>query len=174
MNGKQNIDNSFFKDGENKEKFWKLNYAKIWMTLYTATYSFCPNKAKDIVAEVIVKLLKQDFQVLLALQNPRAYLVMAARNQSNSHFQKLKNSREADFEIIENDKCSTTNQIKAVEVSIDLENALRQLTLEQSEVFRLRLQGYSIKEIAELLGISFDAARGRYDRARKRLRSLLK
>ncbi len=178
MNKRKNPINSFFKHAETKEDFWRYNYRKICQHLTLAAYSFCPQKTKDIVAEVMEKLCKTDFQVLLALDTPRAYLVRAARNQSFSHLRKRKLTLVGDFESNEEEQVAipipSYNISKQLEYSMDLKNAMKQLPSSQSEVFRMKMQGLSIKEIANELSLTEGAVRGRLQRARQLLRSLLK
>ena len=58
--------------------------------------------------------------------------------------------------------------------SLDIRAALEALPVDQSELVRLVLwDGFGLPEAATILGISGSTARGRYQRARSRLRELL-
>ncbi len=128
--------------------------------------------AEDAVQEAFLGLMRRGG--LRGIRDPRAYLFQAARRQALQVLRRRrrrdKESAAAEVTWIDTDAGLSGSH----ELALDIDRAMRQLSLEQREMIALKLsEGLSFREIAEVMGIPLNTAASRYRRALARLRELL-
>ena len=133
-------------------------------TVYRVAFSYMKNRqdAEDIFQEVFLKLA----QVMPDLKNERverSWLIRVTINISLNHLRNPWRRRRADLEDY---------QAFSVDTGLsDLMDAIKKLPGKLSTPLLLRYyEGYSVKECADLLGISESAVTSRLFRARKQLK----
>jgi RNA polymerase sigma-70 factor (ECF subfamily) len=139
---------------------------------YLLTLLSGPEEAEDALQEIFLGVLRRAGQA--PIRELRTYLFQAARNQAFLVLRKRrrqdKESAAAALSWIDPEQCPPGQR----ETAIDVDRALRQLPLEQREIVVLKLsEGFTFKEIADLLGIPRGTAASRYRLALARLRRLL-
>lgn len=133
-------------------------------TVYRVAFSYMKNKqdAEDVFQEVFLKCA----QVMPAFDNEkvqRSWLIRVTINTSLNHLRSPWRRHRADLEDYQ---AYTDNTGLS-----DLKEAIRKLPGKLSTPLLLRYyEGYSIKECADLLGISESAVSSRLFRARKQLK----
>ena len=137
-------------------------------------YRFVNNRmeAEDLAQDTFIKAYKK----FHTLQNPgklKSWLFQIARNTVIDFFRKNKNREIAiDNQIIENFAQTTTaefqDKMANLEVSKELERCIGQLIKEDRAIIKLLYyDGFSYKEISELLSINQNTLKSRLHRARK-------
>ncbi len=122
--------------------------------------------AEDITQEVFVKLFVSPPDP--SVKNLRAWIFKIARNLS---IDALRKQRSLDIEKTE---LVSENQCDDVLSRIDIERAIKKLTVEERQILTLHLNAdLKFKEIAQVLDISQSAVFRRYKKALKTLRSFL-
>lgn len=119
---------------------------------------------EDAVQETFLRLMRQRgrLEIKTSLRN---WLFICARNLI---FNLLKERRET------SDGAYVPVEEAEVEVRLFIEGVLSQLSAEERELILLReQQQFSIRELAEMLGLSEEAVRVRLFRIRKKMQSLV-
>jgi len=126
-----------------------------------------PADAEDVVQEVFVKVLVKQPR-FRDEEHEKAWLLRATLNQASDFCRKKRDDAPLDEAL-------ATLSTEAEEQSLDLLSAVRALPKAYSAVIHLYYyEGYSIREIARLLGLPAATVGTRLARARNRLRDLLK
>jgi RNA polymerase sigma-70 factor (family 1) len=123
--------------------------------------------AKEIIQEVFLKIwIKRD--TLSTIENPGGWLYKVAANEAYLHFRKearyakrlQKVAAESTAASIDPSLADIHDQFDTREVKTLIADAVKQLPVRRRQVFQMsRLEGYSRKEIAEILGISENTVR---------------
>lgn len=131
-------------------------------------------KSEDILQEAYIRFLLQlDHLEIDSNFSVFGYLLKIVKNLWIDSLAKHKNTVDIDSLPLYDAK-QTMAQEKAIEIR-ELHTALDLLSERESEIIWLRdLMGYSHKEVAKEVGISEEATRQAYVRAKKNLLSLLK
>ncbi len=150
-----------------KDSLLREIYERYSQEIYLYIFSLCKNKAlaEDIMQETFLKALLSlpDFN-----SNLRAWLYKVARNMTLNELKKEKRSALLDEEKYPYEDFYMSDE------RIMLLNALSKLKKEKREVLVLQyVLGLSQREIAEILGISFENARVLSFRAKKELKAYL-
>ena len=129
--------------------------------------------ATDLLSETFVVAWRRRNQLPADPEQTRMWLFGAARRVlANAARAAVRHSNLAD-RLREHLETLPTEHIDAE--NIDIRAALDAIPDDQSELVRLVLwDGFPLPEAATILGISESTARGRYQRARTRLRELLR
>lgn len=137
-------------------------------------YRFTNNRmeAEDLAQDTFIKAYKK----FHTLQNPgklKSWLFQIARNTVIDFFRKNKNREVAvKGQIMENFAQTTTadfqEKMSSLEVSKELERCIDRLVKEDRAIIKLLYyDGFSYKEISELLNINQNTLKSRLHRARK-------
>ena len=137
-------------------------------------YRFVGNRyeAEDLAQETFIKVYKK-FGTLKEPDKLKSWLFQIARNTVIDFFRKNKNRPFAlDSAILENIPETTAvdyqERVANMEVSKELEHCIEQLVKEDRAIIKLLYyEGFSYKEIGELLNINQNTLKSRLHRARK-------
>jgi RNA polymerase sigma-70 factor, ECF subfamily len=149
-------------------RFFQHFYPAVFYTAYKLTRGDTP-LAQDVAQDVFLRFLKYDgLNRVDSDATTLAYLRQMARNLVFTHRRRSAKWVSLDEHAIEAlaeaDEPSTDEWLRP-----DLERLLQALSEEDREIVALTLEGYSIREIAMRLQISYSAAAVRLHRARQRL-----
>lgn len=137
-----------------------------------------PELSKDIVQEVFVKIIVSKIEFDSEIRF-RKYIYQAVRNNCLTHLTSVANETTVPISTlteddIHSDKESDTEIVKA-ELIREINNAIDSLPPRYGHIFRLAyIDRLSSEEIAEQLGISVNTVKVIRQRAKTRLRELLK
>ncbi|MBL3658006.1 RNA polymerase sigma factor [Fulvivirga sediminis] len=147
--------------------------------LYRFALGFIKNEdeAKDIVQEVFIKIWdkKED---LLAIENIEAWCMRVTRNLSLDKL-KSKHKKYTDSLNEEFDKSDDKNQTpyRSTEISDTMSMInlfIESLPDKQRQIIKLRdIEGYSYKEISEMVGVDMNQVKVNLFRARKAIKENL-
>lgn len=137
-------------------------------------YRFTGNRyeAEDLAQDTFIKAYKK-FSTLKEPDKLKSWLFSIARNTVIDFFRKNKNKPFAlDSAILENVPETTAvdyqERVANMEVSKELEHCIGQLVKEDRAIIKLLYyEGFSYKEIGELLNINQNTLKSRLHRARK-------
>ncbi|MBI2063385.1 MAG: RNA polymerase sigma factor [Candidatus Yanofskybacteria bacterium] len=137
-------------------------------------YRFVGNRyeAEDLAQETFIKVYKK-FDTLKEPDKLKSWIFQIARNTVIDFFRKNKNKAFAlDSAILENIPETTAvdyqERVANLEVSKELEHCIDQLVKEDRAIIKLLYyEGFSYKEIGELLNINQNTLKSRLHRARK-------
>ncbi len=140
-------------------KIYDFYYRRI-ISFLQKTYD--KNFSEDCAQEFFLNLLKKPVEGYV--ENPTAWVyrcsINIAKNKiaKESKYTELKSDEKVGFEI-------------SVEIFGDLYDKLKMLDNEEQELVRLvHWEGYNLKEIAEILGVSHASVRQKYSRTIKKLK----
>ena len=147
----------------------------IWNDLNKALINFInqkiknPEISKDISQDIFIKV----FSKIDTLKNKDKiipWIYQISRNEINSYFRKKDLGQV--FEII--DWPNSLEENLTAEFSKCIQPMMNSLPLKYQEAIRLtEIEGYSQKELAKSLNISYSGAKSRVQRGREKLKSLL-
>ncbi|MFF1399190.1 RNA polymerase sigma factor [Streptomyces sp. NPDC058287] len=137
-----------------------------------------PHLAADLTADIFVAALESVHTYDARRGAPIAWLYGISRNVMNTHFQGSIREQQA-VARIRGRRLLDEQDVSAIEARIDADRAARQMASAHaalSEPLRkvldlVALDGLTVREAAQALGISVTAARVRLHRARKALRT---
>src|SRR4051812_33792893 len=174
------IESSLLRLAENRadEEAWTALYVRFRPFVYTVAYRRTNGSrelTQEAVQETFLRLVKYcSFQTLNDLDDFRRYLAVVTRNvvtilrRHEPHPEKhrgLLGSTEAEL-----GEPVLTPYGETVELRQLLQRALEDLPREERRALALSMDGYSLQEIADRLGISVDNAAVRLHRIRAKLR----
>ena len=123
--------------------------------------------ADDVFQEVFMRLVKH-ITMLRSREHAKAWLIRCTINCCNSHHRNVWQKKTVGIE-----ESDYSGQIDLSYEHIELLDAVRSLTSDHHEVIHLYYyEGFSGKEIAELLDINENTVKSRLRRARFELRSV--
>ncbi|MBQ7500931.1 MAG: sigma-70 family RNA polymerase sigma factor [Clostridia bacterium] len=138
--------------------------------IYKLAYSFLGSgaDAEDIVQNVFIKLLKQNVHITEGKEG--SYLLRMAANACKDHLRSLRSHGVVPFDdLLEKSAGSAFSDEEK-----DLIRAVEKLPYKQRAVIHLYYyEGYSVKEISEILGISVSGVTMRLTRARNQLKDTI-
>ena len=130
-----------------------------------------PDGAADDLQQVVSKkLLSLTGARLKAIENLKAYLTTVVRNEANSLLQKSTRLEVSLEDIHDTDHLQSQRRMES---TILLKQLWSLLTDEERRLFRMMLFDYDEKEMAFALNISYEAARQRVSRFRRKLEGLV-
>lgn len=139
---------------------------------------FCSSKAigwmetEDLVQEAILATL-QGFNRIEDKNKLLGYMISIVNNTVKKHHRRAKFRGTWDERVLEKLEHRTTDPTVALDLQYLLKT-IKQLPKVQAEAIELfELSGFSIKEIAEIQGVSTGAVKTRISRGRQHLRTLL-
>ncbi|MDD3865959.1 MAG: sigma-70 family RNA polymerase sigma factor [Candidatus Izemoplasmatales bacterium] len=182
-NKEKNTDRELIKSFlEGNSESFDVLYARYKRLLYSYLNKLVPGQpqlADDIFQQAWIKAVRQ-MHTFGKEERFQAWLMKIAHNLLIDHFRKEKyaDKSRAPEEVLENlfdDKTPSPWRIlDASELGTALKWAVNELSQDVREVFILRQEDLSFKEIAEIQGCPVNTALGRMQYALKKLRELLK
>ena len=162
---------------ESKED--KSKFEQIYIT-YKQTMFYVANRilkdeylSEDVVQQAFLRIIDNLSKIDdINCHKTRAFIVIIVENIAIDLYRKRKRENNISFDKIE----IYIEDIKANDKFIlsDIEEAILKLPINYSTVLRLKYsQGYSNKEISQILNISEENVRQRISRSRKRLTEIL-
>jgi len=156
-------------------KAFELLIKKYENILFNYIYKITCSKedSEDITQEVFIRAYKS----LYKFQRKASFstwLFKIAANCINTYFNKKKNYTVEYDEMLTNAQCKASDKpeeaLEITEIKKEVEELLNSLAVEQRSCILLKyVEGFSLKEISEILGISEDAVKMKIYRARKKL-----
>jgi RNA polymerase sigma factor (sigma-70 family) len=143
--------------------------------LYLASQSITPEQASDLTQETFYDLFRS-LDSITPDRPLRAWLLVAARNNLLHHLRQERFRTHASFDQILEQGVRPPRQFAIDDPALQLidEETLRtildELNTNLRDVLMLIGEGYSIKEIAQMLDIDYPAARKRTSRAMRYVR----
>ncbi len=151
-----------------------MNFEKVYRKYRDAVYNYVfwrvynEDDALDITQEVFIKVFKGllDFKGKSSL---KTWIFSIAHNTVTNYLVRKK-IKEDDIESY----FLTDRSYEKMQVKIKVLRAMEKLTFEHREILKLRyFDGFTYKEIADLLGISEGTVKSRINRAKSNLREIL-
>ena len=148
------------------EKLFVFYYKRI---VFHLTCSFGKTVAEDAAQEFFLNIIKKDYQT--EITNPTAWVYACAENIAKRMI-----SKECDSVCLDTiDHTIITNNLSILskeELFGDLYEELNKLSNEEIHIiYLIYWEGYNLKEIAEILGITYSSARQKHSRAIKKLKA---
>lgn len=134
--------------------------------------------SEDIIQEVFIKA----YENLYRLKNKEklySWLFRITVNTMNTHFKRKKQYTSVDNNVLLNIQCDSKDTpeeiLQVKEENIELLKRLSALSEEQKNAMVLKyVQGFSYKEVGEILGIKEETVKTKLFRAKKKLHALNK
>ncbi len=129
-------------------------YDMVYNELFLFTnslYSATTIDPKDIIQDAFVKLWDRDGLVFKSVSEIKSYLYVSIKNSYKVHYNHQKVTDKAHHEISKDEDYYIVQAAKA-EVYSFIGKALNMLPAECAKIFKLFLDGYSVKEIADITG----------------------
>ncbi len=139
-------------------------------TVYRIALNGCKNHAdaEDVVQNTFIKLLKQD-KSFTDDEHAKKWLIRVAVNECNSLWRSPWRKNTTSMEELTSEPSFSTPEKSA------LYYAIKELPTKYRQVIHLYyFEGYSTREIADIMSISETAVQTRLLRARQRLKEILK
>ncbi len=144
-------------------------YKHLKRPMYTIILSITQDKAssEDILQEVFVKLYQSPPKP--PIKNPRAYIFQMARNLAIDSVKKR--PQYADLESVENLVYLPADDFS---MKMDIDQAMRNLPLQECQIVSFHVNGeLKFREIADMMDIPLGTVFWKYQKAIKRLRTIL-
>ena len=148
----------------------KQYYKEIY--LYVKRTIFDENLTEDVTQEVFARVIKKTYNK--DIEYKRALLYRVAKNVMIDLYRKRNkiNNISFDEDMFFQDENIIEKQLIEIEQKTQLMNAINKLPKKRQEVFTLYIiNGYSRKEIANIMGISFNAVEQHLSRASNQLKN---
>ena len=130
--------------------------------------------SEDAVSEVFLRVIKIIEKINeLDCPKTRKLMVIIVENISKNIYSRRKREALVDFMEIDIENESSLDDFYDIEIKQDTDNILKRLPVDYANILVLTSDGYSTKEIAEILDINYDNARKRLLRAKKSLKKLI-
>ena len=130
--------------------------------------------SQDAVSEAFLRVIKIIEKINeLDCPKTRKLMVIIVENISKNIYNRRKREALVDFTEIDFENESSLDDFYDIEVKQDMDNILKRLPIDYANILVLTSDGYSTKEIAEILDINYDNARKRLSRAKKSLKKLI-
>lgn len=155
-------------------------FSHVYISLYDELYFFADRtydrdniiSFDDIIQDVFVGLWENKKQKFNAFQNIKAYVYIAIKNRYLNHIRHLKHvQKHINYEKGIEDKFVV--DMASSEILSFISSSETLLPSDCAEIFKLSIEGWDIKEIADKLGITDSAIYKRRNKAIKILRKTL-
>lgn len=169
------------KIGDRDVQSFKCIYSSYFRLIYSSALAVTNNKAaaEDVTSEFFVKLWESPFEGFSEEKGShRRWLAVCARNLAVNYIRKFGKEalidETADGEESFSDSSSVTDTEERIADKTLISDALSQLDETEREVIHLKHYcGYTLREIAKILGITQGTAAWRCRSGEKKLRKLL-
>lgn len=159
------------------EAAWSALYDRMWPYIFGILFRGLGGKsqaAEDLSQEVFLRLVRYGrFERLREAAEFRGYLRRIATNLAITHLKREVARQETDAESVQPTPAGvgeSADPSRAAEVRDSLDQALHELSRGDRELVELLAEGLTLSEIAQRLGIRYEAAGVRVHRLRRRLR----
>jgi RNA polymerase sigma-70 factor (ECF subfamily) len=164
------------------DRFLSLIYHVIGYTAHLRSVRVSPEDTEDIAAEVLLKLVEDDFRVLRAFRGHSSlatYLVVVARRicvKELARRQAVKDAiRRGESRLPEVEPDDAPAAVKGIERLEEVDRLLKRLSGREREIVRLYyLEGRTYEEISTETDVPVNTIGAVLSRARKKLRELAK
>ena len=130
--------------------------------------------SQDAVSEAFLRVIKIIEKINeLDCPKTRKLMVIIVENISKNIYNRRKREALVDPTEIDFENGSSLDDFYDIEVKQDMDNILKRLPIDYANILVLTSDGYSTKEIAEILDINYENARKRLSRAKKLLKKLI-
>ena len=130
--------------------------------------------SEDVVSEAFLRVIKIIEKINeLDCPKTRKLMVIIVEDISKNIYNRRKREALVDFTEIDVENESSLDDFYDIEIKQDMDNILKRLPVDYANILALKSDGYSPKEIAEILDINYDNARKRLLRAKKLLKKLI-
>ena len=130
--------------------------------------------SQDAVSEAFLRVIKIIEKINeLDCPKTRKLMVIIVENISKNIYNRRKREALVDFTEIDFENESSLDDFYDIEVKQDMDNILKRLPIDYANILVLASDGYSTKEIAEILDVNYENARKRLSRAKKSLKKLI-
>jgi RNA polymerase sigma factor (sigma-70 family) len=162
--------------GEGHDAFFKWYWPRLvrFLVIQSVTQTSHSSLAEDVAGETFVKAW-DNWDTLLTAERPDSWLFRVASRELRRQEAKAR-----DRGILMEDPAGNVADLGKAAVddewvadNLPLIAAIRTLPRREAEVIACRLQNYTTKETAEILGVSEGTARSQLSRATEKLRILL-
>ncbi len=169
--------NSFLKD---ELSAFEALYERYRKQLYAYLHRLLPGQhalVEDIFQQTWIRVINQ-LHGYRHNQKFLAWIIRISHNLAIDHFRRTKREGHNDFEddknpLLSDEKHEPWKNIDRAELSKALEDCIRKLQVDQREVFLLRQEDVSFKEIAQIQKCSINTALGRMQYAVRNLQKQL-
>jgi len=161
------------------ESAWSLLYNRLRPWIFTAVsrqLGGADDRARDVTQEVFLRLARYcPFEKLVDPGAFRSYLTVVTRNVTSLARRQLADPPELSMGLLDDPDFEPSEPVRTpigevLELRQLLQRALDDLARDDREALSLRMEGYSVQEVATRLGISAGAAAVRLHRIRAKLR----
>lgn len=162
---------------DNSEKFEQI-YQKYRVLMYRVAYNVLNNRqdTEDAIQDAFVKIYDH-IEDIGEVDSPRtrSYLMVVTRNVSLNVLRSRKHDSGADLDELDIAADSSMEDDVISQMSVEaIEDALRALPENYRDILYLTVfKEYDLHSAAELLGITYENAKQRLARARKKLAEML-
>lgn len=158
-----------------KNAFFNALYETLFSKVQLIVASYYPNESEDIAADIFAKILRKDLSVFPCVSDfhLERYLMKIAVNHCNTQY-RLRKNKPSSLDIDDIGEGSfIKNHTERLELALDLEKMIALLPQQQEMAIRYWSEGYSYKEIAELMDTTVASIRNIIWRAKARLLTIL-
>jgi len=130
-----------------------------------------PHLALDVVQDVAVMLAEERYEEK-QIRNPKAFLYSCTRNRARDYLRRekryLHSTEELAYSLMQRQKTLYDETFKNVELRDWLDSYFRSISPQMREAFAMHiLDGYTIREIAEIMDMDDSTLRQRFHRMKK-------
>lgn len=165
---------SMIESEEDKSKFEQL-YITYRQTMFYVANRILKDEylSEDVVHQAFLRIIDNLDKIdEISCHKTKGFIVVIVENIAIDFYRKRKRENNVSFDEVEIYIDDIKN--KSDSIISDIEESILKLPINYSSVFRLKYsQGYSNKEISEILKISEENVRQRLVRGRKRLEKIL-
>ena len=128
-------------------------------------------EAEDVLQDVMLKLVSGQ-EELSDVKNPRAMLRQCVRNEAIDHLRKRRRELPTSDEVIAAFReRATKDELRELEDVLWIKSYIEDLGPEMKQAFiEYAIDGFTIAEISERMGVRADTLRKRFDIVKKRIR----
>ena len=158
-----------------KNAFYNVLFESLFTKVQLVVASYYPNEAEDIAADVFAKILRKNISVFPVISDYHLerYIMKIAANHCNTQYRLRKNKPTA-LDIAEiGEGQFTKNHTEKLDIIMDLNYVIAYLPKQQQLAIRFWSEGYSYKEIAQLMDNTVAGVRNIIWRAKNNLTELL-
>ena len=159
-----------------KAAFFNALFEQLFSKVQLVVASYYPNESEDIAADIFAKIVRKDISMFPVISDfhLERYMLKVAVNHCNTQYRLRKNKPTAlDISEIGEGQFSK-NHTEKLDLIMDLEQIMTYLPQQQQLAVRYWSEGYSYKEIAQMLDNTVAGVRNIIWRAKSNLIELFK
>lgn len=163
------------KEQTEKENLLKDYHGKMHRRVFLVAlqkYELPLEIAEEVTNQAFIKLFELSLDKIKSLENVEGYIMQSAKNGCIDAHRKIKRQQEKTIALDAVEYQQGNNPYGKINLDIDVENILAQLSTEDAQLLRWIAEGYIYREIAERLDISEAAVKKRAKRAKAKAKQL--